>query len=405
MTIELDPEGLTPPHPPQAAPATASLLAAVAHYSRKWYRLRRGNAVEVLIGGGPTYGAMLTAIRAARRTICFETYIWEPDAIGRRFADALVERAHAGVVVRVIYDAMGGFRLSDDFVDRLRAAGVQVLVYHPLAPWRARFNLQKRDHRKILVVDDEIGFTGGINIANEYAAKDDGGEGWHDVHCQLRGPAVADLAHQFRRLWIAEGGPRYPAPSRAEDVADRPGDIAVRVVDNSQRRRRGAIRRAYVHAIGGAQRAILIENAYFLPDRRLRRALYDAVRRGVEVSVIVPGRSDVRLIEYAGYYIYRRMATKGVRILRWQGPMMHAKTAVVDGVWATIGSYNLDNRSRRHNLEIVLEIFDLDAGAAMERQFRIDAQRATPFDQNNWLGLAWWQKALAWLAFRFRAWL
>jgi cardiolipin synthase len=382
-----------------------SLLATVTRYTRGVARLRRGNALDVLVGGGPTFRAMLAAIAGAHHSICLETYIWDDDATGTRFADAIMNRARAGVAVRVIYDAIGGFGMSGRFVDRLRAAGVQVLEYHPIAPWRARFNVSKRDHRKILVVDDEIGFAGGINLNDDYAPKEDGGLGWHEVHCQVQGPAVADLAHLFRAVWIAEGGPTYPPPPRAEDVTARPGDIAVRVIDNSKLRRRGAIRRAYVTAIRGARRTILLENAYFLPDRRLRRALYSAVRRGVEVTVIVPGRSDVKAVEYAGHYVFRKVAAKGVRILCWQGSMMHAKTAVVDGIWTTIGSYNLDNRSLRHNLEVIVEILDLDTGAAMERQFRYDESLTTPFDPSEWHRRRWWQKALAWLAFRCRRWL
>ena len=390
---------------PDATPATATILAAITRYARSLYRIRRGNALNVLVGGGLTFRAMLAAIDGARRSICLETYIWEDDRMGTRFADALMARARAGVTVRVIFDAIGGFGMSDAFVDKMMAAGVEVLEYHPIAPWRARFNVSKRDHRKILVVDDEIGFTGGLNIADEYAAKEDGGAGWHDVHCEVRGPVVADLARLFRSLWIREGGRPYPAPPRAEDVTAPPGDIAVRVVDNSKLRRRGAIRRAYVSAIRAARRAILLENAYFLPDRRLRRALYRAVERGVEVSVIVPGRSDVKLIAYAGYYIYRKMVARGVRILRWQGPMMHAKTAVVDGIWSAIGSYNLDNRSLRYNLEVIVEVLDSDVGTVMEGHFRRDVALTVPFDVAEWDRLRWWQKALAWFSFRIRNWL
>ncbi len=405
MTAKPSPAAVAEAVRPDATPHTTSLLVAVTRYARSLYRIRRGNAVKVLVGGGPTYRAMLAAIAGARRSICLETYIWEDDNIGTRFAEAVIDRARAGVTVRVIYDAIGGFGMSDAFVQKMTAAGVQVLEYHPIAPWRARFNLSKRDHRKILVVDDEVGFTGGINIADDYAAKEDGGHGWHDVQCELRGPVVADLARLFRSLWIAEGGSRYPVPKRADDVQDRPGDIAVRVVDNTKLRRRGAIRRAYVSAISGARRTILLENAYFLPDRRLRRALYKAVARGVEVAVIVPGSSDIRAVEYAGHYIYRKMAARGLRILRWKGPMMHAKTAVVDGIWSAIGSYNLDNRSLRYNLEVIVEILDADVGAAMEAHFRKDEGLTAVFELAEWSRLRWWQKSLAWLSFRIRNWL
>lgn len=388
-----------------ATPATATLLAAITRYTRSFYRLRRGNAVQVLRTGAEAFPAMLTAIAGARRSIVLETYILEDDRTGLRFIDALIERAVAGVTVRLIYDSVGTIGFDARQVQRMAAAGVQQLEYHPIAPWRARFNLSRRNHRKVLVVDDEVAFTGGLNLSDDYAAVADGGKGWHDVHCELRGPVVADLARQFRRVWLAEGGAPYPAPPRAEERDALPANVAARVVDNTRLRRRGAIRRAYLAAINAAQRAILLENAYFLPDRRLRTALARAVRRGVEVAVIVPGRSDVKTVEYAGMYAYRRLIRRGIKILRWQGPMMHAKTAVVDGLWSAIGSYNLDNRSLHYNLELIVELIDAELGAEMERHFRADERSTVALDRSGWDELSWWRKALAWLAFRFRSWL
>ncbi len=389
---------------PDATPATSTLLAAITRYARSMYRLRRGNAITVL-RSGDALNAMLAAIAGARNTVALETYIFEADRTGLRFVDALAERARAGITVRLNYDAVGGLGLETAHVERMRDDGVQIIEYHPIAPWRQRFNLSNRNHRKILVVDDEVGFTGGLNLSDDYATTADGGRGWHDVHCELRGPVVADLARLFRQLWLAEGGAPYPAPPPAEERATRPGDIVARVVDNTRLRRRGAIRRAYIAAIKAARRTVLFENAYFLPDLPLRRALARAVKRGVEVSVIVPGRSDVRTIEYAGLYIYRRLVTRGIRVLRWTGPMMHAKTAVVDAMWSTIGSYNFDARSFRYNLEVIVEIIDGDIGTAMERHFRADQVTTTPFEVATWDAMAWWHKALAWLAFRFRRWL
>ncbi len=386
-------------------PAPQTLLAAIARYTRSVYRLRRGNRIAVLQAGGETFPAMLRAIAGARRSIVLETYIFEDDRTGTRFAEALIERAKAGVTVRMIYDAMGSIYLAPAMPARLRAAGVEVLEYHPYQPWRKRFNINNRDHRKILVVDDEVAFAGGINLSDDYAAIADGGKGWHDVHCELRGPAVADLARLFRRTWLAEGGKPYPAPPPADEHPVEPTNLACRVVDNAKRRRRGAIRRAYLTAFRAAREHILIENAYFLPERGMRRSLARAVRRGVEVSIIVPLRSDVRAIEYAGLYGYRWLARHGIRMLRWTGPMMHAKTVVVDGVWSTIGSYNFDARSLHYNLEVVVEIIDPGVGTEMERRFRADERNTTPYDEAAWRRLPWWRKALAWLAFRFRTWL
>ena len=390
---------------PEPVPASTTLLASIARYARSTYRLRRGNDVRVLNDGAEVFPAMLAAIAGARHTIVFETYIWEDDRTGTMFADALVERVAAGVVVRVIYDAIGGFGLRGAFVDRMRQAGVQVIDYHPVAPWRARFNLSYRDHRKILVVDDAIGFTGGINISDEYAAVADGGHGWHDVHCELRGPVVIDLARLFRRTWMSEHGAPYPPPLYPPEDAPQPGTIAARVVDNTKLVRRGAIRRAYLTAIRAARRTIWLENAYFLPDRGLRRALARAAERGVEVAVIVPGKNDVQAVRYAGLFVHRNLVERGIKILVWRGPMMHAKTAIIDGLRACIGSYNLDSRSLRYNLEVVVEVIDDQVGAVMERQFMNDRALADPFDPAVWDRLPWWRRLLAWMAFRIRGWL
>lgn len=389
----------------ETVPASNTLLATIARYARSTYRLRRGNQVRILRAGGEAFPAMIAAISAARTSISFETYIYEHDGTGQRFADALIERARAGVTIRFIVDAIGGFGMDAAFVARLREAGIQMLEYHPVAPWRKRFNLVNRDHRKILVIDDEVGFTGGINIGDEYAAVSDGGAGWHDVHCELRGPVVIDLARVFRRTWLGEGGAPYPAPAYPRDDAERPGTIAARVVDNSKRRRRGAIRRAYLNAISAAQQTIWIENAYFLPDRGLRRALARAVARGVEVAVIVPGKNDVQAIRYAGLYLYGKLAARGIKVLRWRGPMMHAKTAVIDGVWTCIGSYNLDSRSFRYNLEVVVEVLDDQIGAEMQRQFTSDRAATDAFDPLSWSRLPWYRRLLSWMAFQVHGWL
>lgn len=392
-----------PAHPVDEA---ESLLAAVARYARQPQKLRLGNSVHPLIGGGETFPAMLAAIAKAQTSVCLETYIVSADRTGGRFADAMIERAAAGVKVRFLFDAIGGFGLGAPFLERLRKAGVEVVDFNPLAPWRTKLPWTHRDHKKILVVDDLIAFTGGLNLADEYADKADGGGGWHDVHCEVRGPIVRDLARLFRATWLKAGGADYPAPPSADEPDQiRAGLTAARVVDNSRRRRRGAfgIRRSYLRAINAARTTVHLENAYFLPDRGVRRALRRAVQRGVDVAIIVPGRSDVRLVGYASLYLHRSLAAMGIRILRWTGPMMHAKTAVIDGVWVTIGSFNLDARSLRYNLELMVEIVDTDVGVRMESAWQYDQASTEAFDLGAWARLAWWQKALAWLAFRFRA--
>jgi cardiolipin synthase len=390
------------PHPVEDQPSRAiavQLPAELKVFARSLQRWRPGCEVTVLRDGGATFTAMLEAITSAKKSILLETYILAADHTGDRFKLALVERARAGVTVRIIYDAVGSFGLSSGWVDDLRAAGAEVIDFNPIAPWRARFNLSHRDHRKILVVDDDLAFTGGLNIANDYASIADGGVGWHDMHCRVRGPIVADLARVFRRTWMRSGGTRFPAAKRTSGIV---GTSFVRVLENSGRRQRTAIRRAYLHVIKAARDTLRIHNAYFLPDRGLRRALIRAAGRGVDVQVIVPGHSDVRLIEWATLYVVRRLVRRGVKILRWRGPMMHAKAAVVDATWSTIGSYNFDAQSRFNNLEVCVEILDPEVGRQLVAEFDHDIANCDPFDEAAWHRLPWWRKAFAWIAFRFR---
>ena len=398
----------TAPEPIRDAPSTAiavQLPPALRPYARNPVRWRLGCEVTVLRDGDETYPAMLAALSSARHTICFETYILAGDRTGDRFKEVLVERARAGVAVRVIYDAVGSFGLPGAFVAELRAAGCEVIDFNPIAPWRRKMRLSHRDHRKVIVVDDEVAFTGGLNIANDYAAIADGGVGWHDMHCQVRGPIVLDLARQFRRTWLRCGGTRYAPVPPTSTAPELGGSAVVRLLDNTLRRQRATVRRAYLHVIKAARHAVLIQNAYFLPDRGLRRALVRAAARGVDVRIVIPGHSDVRLLEWAGIYVARKLALRGVKILRWRGPMMHAKTAVVDALWSTIGSYNFDAQSRFSNLEVNVEILDTKTSEALVASFEQDAAVCDPFDDQAWHRLSWWRRALAWFGYRFRRWL
>jgi cardiolipin synthase len=391
------------PRPVEDQPSRAIAVALpreVQRFARSQMRWRPGCEVTVLRDGAATFPAMLEAIANAKTSICLETYILAADRTGDRFKLALVERARAGVKVRIIYDAVGSFGLSSAWIDDLRTAGCEVIDFNPIAPWRARFNLSHRDHRKSLIVDDEVAFTGGLNIANDYASVADGGVGWHDMHCRVTGPIVRDLARLFRRTWLRSGGATYPPPART--AASGPGTSFVRLLENTGRRQRTAIRRAYLHVIKAAHETLRIHNAYFLPDRGLRRALMRAAGRGVDVQIIVPGHSDVRLIERASLYVLRRLARRGVKILQWRGVMMHAKTAVVDATWSSIGSYNFDAQSRFNNLEMCVEILDGEVGKQLVAEFDHDVANCDPYDESVWRALPAWRKAFAWLAYRFR---
>ncbi len=384
-------------------PVPVELPKSLRPYARSMIRWRPGCHVTVLRDGSETYAAMLAALGAAKRSISLETYILASDGTGERFKEVLIERAKAGIAVRIIYDAVGSFALSNAFVAELREGGCQVVDFNPIAPWRRKFRLSHRDHRKIIVVDDEVAFTGGLNIGNDYASVEDGGAGWHDMHCKVTGPIVIDLARMFRRTWLRIGGTYFkPLPPAGGFSSQSTGSSFVRLLDNTRRRQRATVRRAFLQVIRAAREAVLIQNAYFLPDRGLRRSLASAVRRGVDVQVIVPGRSDVRMIEWASLYALRALAKQGVKIRRWRGVMMHAKTAVIDNLWSTIGSYNFDAMSRFNNLEVCVEILDPVVGTAMVTNFERSVANCAPYTVEEWMKLPWYTKALAWVCFRLR---
>jgi cardiolipin synthase len=376
------------------------------HYALQPRALLPGNRIVPLRAGGETYPDMLAAIHVAEATIHFEIYILRSDHTGRSFAAALIERARAGVRVRLMYDAVGSLGLAGDFLHGLREAGVEIVEYHPVAPWRARFSVNYRDHRKIMIVDGRVAFTGGLNIGDEYASLADGGGGWHDMHARVEGPAVAMLEHLFRRNWINAGGPPYAAHEiDAEESVATPGTALAIVLGTDELKRRSSIRRAYVHAMKHARQTISIMNAYFIPDRGVRRALRNAVARGVQVKVVVPRRSDLRSVSYASQHLFAGLLKAGVRIFRWPERMMHAKTAVIDGVWTKIGSYNLDARSLHYNLEVVVAAIDRPLGARMQTIFDEDVARCEEVVLDKWQQRGFWRKLISWFFYQFRHWL
>ncbi len=364
--------------------------------------LKPFNTAEPLRDGGETYPAMLAAIAGARESILLETYILCDDSVGNRFAKALIERAKAGVAVRVIYDSLGSFSLSDEYVDKLRRAGVRVIEYHPVAPWRRRFRLMRRDHRKILVVDGEVGFTGGLNIGEDYASVEDGGRGWRDSHVRVRGPVVHELAALFHRVWISSGGDEFQPPAPLVRATGVDAHVLAGVLSNRLFTQRYRFLRAYVRAIDNAVESVDIMNAYFIPGRIVQRALKHAAKRGVAVRVIVPGVSDVRIVKYASRHLYGRLLRCGVRIFEWQERMMHAKTAVVDSVWAIIGSYNFDNQSLLQNLEVAVAAIDRPFAETLTAHFDEDLQNCREVTLADVKARPWHTRVLQWLAYRLR---
>jgi len=376
-------------------------------YLTKRERLRPWNRVQPYFRGEEAFAAMLDAITGASRTIHLEIYIWADDRTGRRFRDALTERARAGIRVRAIYDSVGSFALTDAFFAPLRAAGATVLPYAPLLPWRKNFGLNRRDHQKILVVDDKLAFAGGLNLTDEYMPIEQGGEGWYDIHARVEGLAVRDLAMLFRRIWVKSGGDRFAEPGPAQPIlpVGEESVPGVQVFSNVWMRSRSHMRQAYLRAIRRSDRSIHIMNAYFIPDHGLRRAFALAAARGVSVRVIVPSRSDVPAVAHATRRLYSRLLSSGVRIFEWPGSMMHAKAGVIDGIWSTIGSYNLDKRSFLHNLEVGLIVVDGKTGELMDQRFEEACSISREITLEEWERRGWWPRAKEWFCYQLRYWL
>jgi cardiolipin synthase len=377
-------------------------------YVRRPELSRRHTLVTPLRSGAETFPAMLAAIRAAKSSIHFEIYILRADRVGEAFRAALVERARAGVAVRFLYDAVGSIGLPDAFLEPLREAGGRVAIYHPVALWRRKagarwkLTLNKRDHKKILVVDERVGFTGGINIGLEYEPKEAGGEGWLDWHARVEGPAVFELSVSFRRTWTSatdESLPEatLPGPALGRNV------LGTQVVDNTGLRSRWRMHRAYLHAIAAAERDISILNAYFIPELSLRRAFRKAAERGVSVRVIVPSDSDVKAVRHASRYLYRRLIDAGIRIFEWPESMMHAKAGIIDGVWSTIGSYNLDHRSLVHNLEVALVCIDGPLAATLQAEFEFELARCQEITAADLDALTRWERFKDWFWYQMRS--
>jgi cardiolipin synthase A/B len=363
-----------------------------------------GNRVTLLVDGASAYRAMLDAIAGAKSTILMDSYIFNDDRAGRAFADALGAAARRGVNTRLIYDGVGNWNVDGGFFRGMEQAGVHVLEYHPIAPWRRGFGLLRRNHRKLLVADGRIGFVGGMNVGDEWLPRDDGGQGWHDIHAKIEGPAVTELSRLALSTWKSHGEVNLDRRLFLPDVPPA-GDENVNVVGSRERRMHKAIRDSYLHAIRRAERYIYIANAYFVPDRGFRRALRNACSRGVDVRVMVPAKGDILPVRMAGQALYGRLLRAGVRIFLWQREVLHAKTAVIDGEWATVGSYNIDRRSWTMNLEVNVDVVGARFSAGLRKVFEGDQASCTELSREEWARRPFLQRIVERFFRLFRKWM
>lgn len=370
-----------------------------------------GNRVLLLIDGPRTHEAQLAAIAKARHHIHLDIYLLTDDEVGHRYEKALIERARAGVQVRLIVDGFGGMGAGTAFRDNLQKAGIELREFNTVnllkdpRLWR----ITRRSHRKILVVDGTVAYTGGINITDDYSGsfrnKDPDLRGWRDTHIQIEGPGVAEFQRLFLEYWrdLGDAAPEAPTfypklPARGdqfvrvvtdqgEDLLDQllaPAGFVLRTLQGRNTNRDAPIYATYLAAIQESRRRVWITQAYFAPDDAFVDALIAAAERGVDVRLLMPGRTDIGLMLHAARHHYQRLLDAGIRLYEYQDAVMHAKTAVVDGVWATVGSSNLDYRSFIHNDEANAIIISRSFSAHMEQMFEDDLKSATQIDPIQW---------------------
>jgi cardiolipin synthase A/B len=353
-----------------------------------------GNKATLLIDGEATYAAMFEAIENAKDHINFETFIFEADEVGNRFSDLLIRKSGEGVQVNLMYDSYGSMSTPVSFFQRLRDGGVQVLEFNPVNPTKVlkgkEWALSNRDHRKILVVDGAIAFTGGVNISGVYsgssASRSRGGkqeEPWRDTHVRIEGPAAAQLQWLFMNTWQRQKGPTLPNRDYFPYVKQA-GNTLVRVVDSLPGETNRRLFMMYVSAITHAGNSVYLTTPYFVPDDQLLKALTEAAARGVDVKILLPAFSDSALVYYASRHYYTRLLKAGVQLFERRGGMLHAKTAVIDDVWSTIGSNNLDTRSFLTNDEANAVILGRDFADAMQAMFERDLKESDQITLEKW---------------------
>lgn len=363
--------------------------------------LKSGNRVLLLQDGAATYPAMFSAIGAATDHINLESYKIEDDEIGQQLSDLLLAKRSQGVQVSILYDSVGSIGTPQAFFDRLRAGGVQVLEFNPVNPLSAKkgWLINNRDHRKLLVIDGHTAFVGGINFSRVHS----GGSSvwrrtpdvqtaagiveeriaWRDTNLRIEGPVVDELQKLFMQSWAKQRGAPLPAANYFPALAAKGGEM-VRVIGSTPDDPHSLIYVTLMSAISRAERHVYLTNAYFVPDPQLLDALTDAARRGVDVRLVLPGKSDSGPVFHAGRSHYSALLRAGVKLYERRGAMLHAKTATIDGVWSCIGSTNLDMRSFLHNDELDATILGREFAGQMQAAFAADLEASEAVDLARW---------------------
>ncbi len=356
-----------------------------------------GNRVTSLYNGDQIFPAMLEALGAAKRTITFETYIYWSGSIGRAFADALIDRARSGVQVHVILDWVGSGKMDREIIDAMAAAGVQIIKYHRPS-WYTLGRLNNRTHRKLLVVDGVVGFTGGVGIADLWEGNAEDPEHWRDSHFRLEGPAVAQMQAAFMDNWIEERAELLHGDEYFPAIEPRGTQVA-QLFKSATSEASESVRLMYLLSVAAATRSIRLANAYFVPDDLSVTTLVSAARRGVRIEIIVPGRhTDTALVRSASRSRWGPLLEAGVSIYEFQPTMYHVKVMVVDELWTSVGSTNFDSRSFRLNDEANLNLLDREFAAVEIEAFERDKARSRQLTLEAWRRRPLAGRIVEWLA-------
>ena len=356
-----------------------------------------GNKAEVLLNGDAIFPAMLKAIRGAQHTITFETYIYWSETIGREFADALIERARAGVRVHVLLDWVGSAKMEERYLQEMQRAGVEVVRYHK-PHWSKLQRLNNRTHRKLLVVDGAIAFTGGVGIADQWDGDAQDPEHWRDTHYRLEGPAAASFQSVFLDNWTKATGQVLHGPAYFPPLVP-VGDSPAQMVSSSPSGGSESIHLMYLLALAAARESIVLSSSYFVPDDATVQALVAAVKRGVSVRIVTPGPLiDTKIVRAASRARWGELLAAGVRIAEYQPTMYHVKMLAIDGRFVSVGSTNFDNRSFRLNDEANLNVYDTRFAEEAVKVFDADWAKSTPITFEAWSQRPWREKAWEHLA-------
>jgi len=374
--------------------------------------LVKGNKATLLIDGPATYASMFEAIRNAKDHINIETFKFEDDEVGLCFAELLLQKQSKGVQVNLIYDSLGSFYTPRAFFNQLRDCGIQVLEFNPINPFEVHgeWVLTHRDHRKILIVDGKVAFTGGVNISSVYTGSSLGSEPkkaklpWRDTHVRIEGPAVAQLQELFLEAWKRQNGPPL-APKNYFPPLKEEKDELIRVIGSTAGEKNRLTYLMYVSAIMFATKYIYLTNAYFVPDGQTIRVLREASKRGIDVRLVLPPLSDIKLAFYAGRSYYQKLLESGIKLYERRNRMLHAKTAVIDSIWSTIGSTNLDRWSLLRDDEVNAIIIGPDFAGQMEALFIKDLENSDQIDLEKWKKRPLSERLMEWFARLFQYWL